>query len=81
MNCRSLGNQLLCKVCIVGARLMNTDLPVLISGESGTGKSLIAKVLHSFSDRRNLPLVAVSPSDLIDLDGPAKVLAKVKGAL
>ena len=63
----------------LAARLMNTDLPVLISGESGTGKSLIAKVLHSFSDRRNLPLVAVSPSDLIDLDGPAKVLAKVKG--
>ena len=63
----------------LAARLMNTDLPVLISGESGTGKSLIAKVLHGFSDRRNLPLVAVSPSDLIDLDGPAKVLAKVKG--
>ena len=63
----------------LAARLMNTDLPVLISGESGTGKSLIAKVLHSFSDRRNLPLVAVSPSDLIDLDGPAKILAKVKG--
>ncbi len=63
----------------LAARLMNTDLPVLISGESGTGKSLIAKVLHSFSDRRNLPLVTVAPSDLIDLDGPAKVLAKVKG--
>ena len=61
------------------ARLMNTDLPVLVSGESGTGKSLIAKVLHSFSDRRNLPFVSVSPSDLIELDGPVKVLAKVKG--
>ena len=61
------------------ARLMNTDLPVLVSGESGTGKSLIAKVLHSFSDRRNLPFVSVSPSDLIELDGPVKVLAKVRG--
>ena len=40
---------------------------------------MIAKVLHSFSDRRNLPFVSVSPSDLIDLDGPAKILAKVKG--
>ena len=61
------------------ARLMNTDLPILVSGESGTGKSLIAKVLHSFSDRRNLPFVSVSPADLVELDGPAKILAKARG--
>ena len=61
------------------ARLMNTDLPVLVSGESGTGKSLIAKVLHGFSDRRNLPFVTASPADLVELDGPAKILAKVRG--
>ena len=61
------------------ARLMNTDLPILVSGESGTGKSLVAKVLHSFSDRRNLPFVTVSPADLIDIDGPAKILAKARG--
>ena len=61
------------------ARLMNSDLPVLVSGESGTGKSLVAKVLHSFSDRRNLPFVSVSPSDLIELDGPVKILAKARG--
>ena len=61
------------------AKLMNTDLPILVSGESGTGKSLIARVLHSFSDRRNLPLVPVSPADLVELDGPAKILAKARG--
>ena len=61
------------------AGLMNSDLPVLVSGESGTGKSLIAKVLHSFSDRRNLPFVTVSPTDLLELDGPARLLAKVRG--
>ena len=60
------------------ARLMNTDLPILVSGESGAGKSLIAKVLHSFSDRRNLPIVSISPADLVELDGPSKILAKAK---
>jgi two-component system nitrogen regulation response regulator GlnG len=61
------------------ARVMNTDLPVLISGESGTGKSLIAREIHDFSDRRNLPFVVVNAADLSDLEGPAKVLAKAKG--
>ncbi|WP_323769167.1 response regulator [Antarctobacter sp.] len=61
------------------ARVMNTDLPVLITGESGTGKSLIARALHDFSDRRTLPFVTVNGSDLADLDGPARVLARVKG--
>ena len=61
------------------ARVMNTDLPVLISGESGTGKSLIARAIHDFSDRRTLPFVTVTAADLRDLEGPARVLARVKG--
>lgn len=61
------------------ARVMNTDLPVLISGESGTGKSLVARALHDFSDRRTLPFVAITGSDLQDLEGPARVMADVKG--
>jgi two-component system nitrogen regulation response regulator GlnG len=61
------------------AKVMNTDLPVLISGESGTGKSLIARAIHDFSDRRTLPFVSVSAADLQDLEGPARVLARVKG--
>ncbi|TDK44978.1 response regulator [Antarcticimicrobium luteum] len=61
------------------ARVMNTDLPVLITGESGTGKSLIAHAIHDFSDRRTLPFITVSGADLQDLEGPARVLARVKG--
>lgn len=61
------------------AKVMNTDLPVMISGESGTGKSLIARAIHDFSDRRTLPFVTVTGADLQDLEGPARVLARAKG--
>ena len=63
----------------VVARVMNTDLPVLVWGESGTGKSLIGRAIHDFSDRRTLPFVTVTSADLQDLEGPARVLARVKG--
>ncbi|WP_223425808.1 response regulator [Tateyamaria pelophila] len=63
----------------VVARVMNTDLPVLIWGESGTGKSLIARAIHDFSDRRTLPFVTAGAADLQDLEGPARLLARVKG--
>ncbi len=61
------------------ARVMNTDMAVLISGESGTGKSLIARAIHDFSDRRTLPFITVTAGDLRDLEGPARVLARAKG--
>ena len=63
----------------VVARVMNTALPVLVTGESGTGKSLIAKAIHDLSDRRTLPFVTVTGADLESLDGPSTILARAKG--
>jgi two-component system nitrogen regulation response regulator GlnG len=61
------------------ARVMNTDLAVLITGESGTGKSLIARAIHDFSDRRTLPFVVAQAADLQGVDGPSTLLSKARG--
>ncbi|SIS74896.1 response regulator [Phaeovulum vinaykumarii] len=61
------------------ARVMNADLPVLVSGESGTGKSLIARAIHDFSDRRTLPFVVAQAADLAGADGPSALISKVRG--
>ena len=50
------------------ARLMQTDLTVMISGESGTGKELVARALHDYGKRRSGQFVAINmaaiPRDL-----------------
>jgi two-component system nitrogen regulation response regulator GlnG len=52
------------------ARLMQTDLTVMITGESGTGKELVARALHDYGKRRTGPFVPINmaaiPRDLIE---------------
>ncbi len=37
-----------------------TDYTILIGGESGTGKELLAQAIHNYSDRKNMPFIAVN---------------------
>lgn len=55
-----------------------SDYPVLISGEEGTGKKLVARLLHELSDRKEAPFASIStatvPEDMLESEifGAAK---------
>jgi DNA-binding NtrC family response regulator len=54
----------------LGQRAAKSTIPVLITGESGVGKEVIARALHGASDRAGKPFVAVNcgalPANLIE---------------
>ncbi|MFN3814556.1 sigma-54-dependent transcriptional regulator [Brevundimonas sp.] len=54
----------------LGARAASSNIPVLITGESGVGKEVIARALHGASSRAGKPFVAVNcgalPANLIE---------------
>ena len=48
------------------AKLTNTDLSLLVSGETGTGKKLFSYTLHSFSKRKNNNVEKISLTSLTE---------------
>lgn len=54
------------QVCTFAQRGAATDLPILIQGETGTGKELLARAIHSFSNRSNFPFMVQNCGALPD---------------
>ncbi len=61
-------------------RVAPTDSTVLITGESGTGKGLIARRIHELSQRRDHPFVSVDCSTLVPSLFESELFGHVKGA-
>jgi DNA-binding NtrC family response regulator len=70
----------LTKVIELASRAARTDAAVLIRGETGTGKELLAKAIHFDSPRRDRPFIVVNcgsiPRDLVE----SELFGHVKGA-
>jgi transcriptional regulator with PAS, ATPase and Fis domain len=58
------------RIAGIAARVAESDVPVLISGESGVGKGVLANYIHNSSSRRDRAFVTVNcaalPSDLLE---------------
>jgi DNA-binding NtrC family response regulator len=61
-------------------RIAPSDASVLITGEHGTGKEVVAAWVHAYSDRRAKPLVTMNAGGLAEGIAESELFGHVKGA-
>lgn len=54
------------KIFSIAHKAANMDLPILIQGESGTGKSVLAKYIHDTGHRNNMPFMEINCAAIPD---------------
>lgn len=73
-------SQPMVKIVRILKRIAPTDSTVLITGESGTGKGLVARQVHEMSPRSKNPFVAIDSGTLVETLFESELFGHVKGS-
>jgi two-component system nitrogen regulation response regulator GlnG len=61
-------------------KVASSNVSVLITGEKGTGKQLVAKAIHKFSERQEMPFMTINCSSMQDILLERKIFGYEQGA-
>ena len=76
-----IGNSILLDRCLMKAnQVSQTEISVLITGESGTGKDIIPKIIHTKSIRKHGPFIAVNCGAIPEGTMDSELFGHEKGA-
>ncbi len=74
------GSSAMQQMLTMARRIAASDLPVLITGENGTGKSLLARFIHRHSSRAAGPYISVNMGALAETTFESEMFGHTKGA-
>jgi two-component system NtrC family response regulator len=74
------GSDAMAKVCRIIEKIAPTSVTTLLLGESGTGKELVARAIHSLSDRAESAFVAINCAAIPDTLLESELFGFEKGA-
>jgi transcriptional regulator with PAS, ATPase and Fis domain len=75
-----VGSPAMTELLSMAERAARNPMKVLITGESGVGKDLVARYIHNYSPRRSAPFIAVNCAGLTETLLESELFGHVKGS-